>query len=262
MNLHIDTPIKKILNSLSEKLSQNNSLDELIRLYLSYGLNIKIGAEIEFYNPENQKIQNYHVTTERGNNQYEINIDPTSPKDAALQIRNCINILEKKSGILLSPKPLKYDYGNSIQINISIWDKKENNIFNNQDILEKSCDILCSYMLDSFLIFAPIAECYDRFESSFMAPVNVSKGHNNRTTAIRIPSIGAKRIEYRLGAYPADPNLMIYILLKQLAEYLIYKKESKEYEIIFGRASNRQYALEALPKNLEEAERLFTKSLF
>ena len=257
MNLHIDTHSNKILKSLSEKLLQNNSLEELYRLYISMGLDIKIGAEIEFYNTKNQKIQNYHVTAERGKNQYEISIDPESPNDSILKINDCINMLKNKEGILLDPKPFEHDYGNSIQINISVWDKRGNNIFNNQNILEKSCDMLCSYMLDSFLIFAPIEECYNRFEAIFMAPVNVSKGHNNRTTAIRIPAIGEKRIEYRLGAYPSDPMLMIYILLKQLAEYLIYKKESKKYEIIFGNALDGQYDLKSFPKNLKEAEEIF-----
>jgi glutamine synthetase len=128
-----------------------------------------------------------------------------------------------------------------------------NNPFDNPILLSHCCDILCENMLSSFLIFAPTEECYKRFDGNFLAPTNVSKGFNNRTTALRIPSIGAKRIEYRIGAHPADPFLMVYTLLSQLKMVLIDGGVGRNYDFIYGNAHDAQYELEKFPTSLEDA---------
>ncbi len=222
-------------------------------LYTEKGLMPVIGAEIEFYcygQEDIRQIGNYLVKKEKGYCQYEINIEPSDPIMAIANIEQCFKVLEdhsKKLDIHLSPKPFKNDYGNSLQLHVSFGD-----LFNDPQILSDCCDILCENMLDSFLIFAPTEECYTRFDGKFLTPTNVSKGFNNRTTALRIPPTGAKRIEYRIGSYPADPFLMVYIILDQLKEILIYRKKVNPQNFIYGNAYDEQYQLVKFPISLEE----------
>ena len=242
--------------NLAENLKSNKSLEKLLEIYLSKSLTPIIGAEIEFYcygYEDIANIEKYAVKKEKGRFQYEINIEPAEPIEALRKIYECFWILEaniEKYNIKLAPKPFKEDYGNALQLHINFLNEKEVNLFDDSNILSSCCDILCEKMLGSLSVFAPTAECYERFDKNFLAPTNVSKGFNNRTTALRIPPIGPKRIEYRVGAYPADPYQMIYVILNQLKEVVIDKKAPKKYEFIYGNAFDEQYELVVFPKNL------------
>ena len=52
---------------------------------------------------------------------------------------------------------------------------------------------------------------YQRIEPRFMAPVNLSWGGNNRTTAIRIPGTNKlnRRIEFRVPSANCNPGKVI-----------------------------------------------------
>ena len=248
-----------MLLNLTEKLKLNKSLENLIEIYSNNSLIPIIGAEIEFYclGYENlERVGEYNVKEEKGKCQYEINIEHSEVLLAIANISNCFRSLENnidEYNIKLSPKPFVDDYGNALQLHINFLDNHGMNLFDNHLILSSCCDALCERMQESFLIFAPTEECYERFDQKFMSPTHVSKGFNNRSTAIRIPSIGEKRIEYRIGSYPADPYLMVYAILSQLKEVIIEKKIIKKYEFIYGNAYDEQYHLEMLPQNLRIA---------
>ena len=65
------------------------------------------------------------------------------------------------------------------------------------------------------LIFAPNSNSYGRFIEGSHAPTNINWGHENRTTAIRIPGgpPSARRIEHRVSGGDANPYLVIAVIL-------------------------------------------------
>ena len=113
----------------------------------------------------------------------------------------------------------------------------------------------------SFLIFAPTAESYDRFSKGYMAPTHISYGHNNRTTALRIPNHNP-RIEYRLGSPICNPHLMLYALFLQLEQAFANPANITKQPIIYGNAYDEQYHLQKLPANLFEAYECFAKDMY
>ena len=90
-----------------------------------------------------------------------------------------------------------------------------------------------------------------------MAPINISWGGNNRTTAIRVPDSKPefRRIELRVPSANASLEKVIAFILIGALHGL--KNENLYYERIYGNAFDEQYALQLLPKDLKEAENIF-----
>ncbi len=96
-------------------------------------------------------------------------------------------------------------------------------------------------------IFAPSPESYARFVAGSNAPLTVSWGANNRTTAIRLPDSAHdnKRIEHRVAGADADPEHVIAAILKGL--YSGLKNRVDPGPQIYGDASLPMYGLQAFP---------------
>jgi glutamine synthetase len=150
-----------------------------------------------------------------------------------------------------------------------LHDKQGNNLFakkGDEDetaIMRYAIAGLLSNMLQDFHIFAPNPESYARFSAAPLregvynnAPINVSWGGNNRTTAIRIPASTAypnnRHIEHRVSGADANPHKVIAAILEGAKRGLLNKQEPPAK--IWGDAAHKQYApLPAFPKTLEEA---------
>jgi glutamine synthetase len=65
------------------------------------------------------------------------------------------------------------------------------------------------------LVFAPHATSYDRLVPGAHAPTGIAWAHENRTTALRVPSGGpaARRIEHRVAGGDINPYLFLTAVL-------------------------------------------------
>ena len=238
---------------------------------------------------QNQGIQISTIEVEEGKKQYEINFVPTTNlleltdnilaiKDIAIKIAS-----NNKLEVLFDAKPYAdNEPGNGMHINISLLDEKKNNIFASNQIIENII-LLNSLagllnLLPASLVFVTRREDFLRFKpkielpkdqlrhrcNSTNAPVNVSWGINNRTTALRVTNTQqgnkARRIEHRVPAANANPYLAIMAILHAM-EYGIMNKLSPAPQI-WGNAFDQQYSLQPLPINMMEAIKYYHGSSF
>ena len=242
------------LNIDHYKLSDSKAKYNLLKGledYFKSELNIipRLGAELEFYLTGIDDITllankiNHPIKQEKGNNQYEVNLDPS--QDIA-QYAKRIRIIRQKiidSAILLggsadfSSKPFADDYGNSMHIHLN---------FIGRDDIEKYAQILCYYLPETLGYFLPKSEDYNRLDHRFMAPTHVSYGGNNRTVAIRIPDSIPKRLEHRVASASADPALVIYAILQSIKNGLEHPELIPPLEKTHGNAWEEQYGLKKL----------------
>ncbi len=145
----MDKDINYAEPKLSENIDTYNQLAELVSDFNSnFSLTPVIGAELEFYlSPEVsieklEKAIGMKIKAERGANQYEIDLDPTSnlvkiAKDIDNIRKKITKSAKKLKGMAdFLPKPFPNDFGSSLHIHIN---------FLEDDDIEKYANILCSY---------------------------------------------------------------------------------------------------------------------
>jgi glutamine synthetase len=222
-----------------------------------------IGAEIEFCALDadlekikkvcsDKKIDIWDVKKEEGDLQWEVSIAhkpaPIIIASSIMQIRQSFNDAD------FSAMPSKCEYGNSLQIHVSLLNKDFKNIFekNGEDeseYMKYSVGGLLKTMPENMNIFAPYDKCYERFEKDRNAPSTISWGGNNRTVAIRLPATSLenhnRRIEHRVAAADCDPYLVIAAILDGIL-YGLLNKIMPETDKIYGDASLEMYDLTKL----------------
>lgn len=235
-----------------------------------------VAAEIEFYCDSPLKaeicnqllaeanIETYGLEPERGDNQYELALKkPTIPLTAAQHIEAIKKLFPQAN---FAAKPYPDQPGSGLHIHLSLHDKSGMNVFAKKDDEEETITMryviagLLETMLDNFAIFAPNKESYARFSNAALregvynnAPINVSWGGNNRTTAIRIPASTAnpkgRHIEHRVSGADANPHAVIAAILFGAQKGILAQKEPPPK--IWGNAADTQYApLPAFPKEI------------
>ena len=123
--------------------------------------------------------------------------------------------------IIFRPKPFLETYGSSMDFYLSLYNDKDHNVFSDDTINTNmflnnvTNSILLILNQSLYLICGDNFEEYSRFTPNFMAPVNISWGSNNRTTAVRIPDsdINSRRLEFRIPSASCDPQKIIFFLL-------------------------------------------------
>ncbi len=182
---------------------------------------------------------------------------------------------------LFHAKPYENLPGCGLHIHIGIDDMNGNSVMQRpgergsrgeeSEIMQYAIGGLCATMLKNFIHFAPTEESYLRFcakrnelenvqnplATHNNAPINVSWGGNNRTTAIRIPvssyDESTRHIEHRVSGSDADPQAVINAVLEGI--YIGIKEKISPPEKIYGNAFDKQYDfLKPFPKTLEEAK--------
>lgn len=246
-----------------------------------------ISAEVEFYlsgephdvekSLKDNGIETYGLEKERGEGQYEIAIkNPAPPEVIAAQIAQ----IKEITGGDFRGKPFADRPGSGLHIHVSLHDKAGGNLFakprgedGETELMRHAIGGLLATMGEAFVIFAPTVEDYARYTARFNpaepeegrynnAPVNVSWGGNNRTTAIRIPASTAyphnRHIEHRVASAAADPESVIAAILLGAQHGITHRIDPGEK--IFGNAYDAQYShLPPFPKTLEEARELYYK---
>lgn len=243
-----------------------------------------ISAELEFYldsdgdwiekELEINKIETYGLERERGAGQFELAIkNPNTPE----KILNQIETIKKITKGDFRAKPFPDRPGSGLHIHISLLGKDGKNLFMKPRGMEEETPEmlwavggLLERMLQDFTIFAPNEDSYARFTAEFNpqepeegrynnAPVNVSWGGNNRTTAIRIPASSSypnlRHIEHRVAGADADAGAVIAAIVEAVEHGIVNKilPPAKTH----GNAFDKQYAdLKPFPKTLEEAKKL------
>lgn len=247
---------------------------------------IKIGCELEFFllGANSQSLNDFiaelskkkwRVEKERGALQIEVKTDFTADLEALCrdleEKKKIIKNLAKKQNFIASftAQPFADDCGSALQFNISLHDKNDKNLFDEDpEILQNSIDSLLSATNQILPILAPQQEDYLRFsrelnrklfaQGKFSAPINLSFGNNNRTCAIRIAKgESKKRLEYRVASANANPRLCISALIFALAT-----KSVEKFAPTFGNAFDEQFELKPIIQSLDEAKEEFRKSIF
>ncbi|MDC8784827.1 glutamine synthetase family protein [Roseateles koreensis] len=158
---------------------------------------------------------------EVGVTQYEINLthgDPLTMADQAFLFKYAAKEVALKHGLnaVFMAKPMAGQAGSSMHLHQSVLDVQGHNIFSLPDG-SASPEFghfiagLQRYSPDLMLVYAPFVNSYRRYVTGSQAPVNFHWGHDNRTTALRVPisSAANRRVENRVAGADANPYLAI-----------------------------------------------------
>ncbi|WP_323737755.1 type I glutamate--ammonia ligase [Candidatus Trichorickettsia mobilis] len=266
---------------LSDHLQKHKLLEYIATQFIrEYKLIPCIGVEIEFYLSDQINIVEFEnrlgisVKKEKGKNQFEIDLAPTTELINYIQQINSIrvnisNIASQLNGHAdFRSKPFINDYGNAMHFHISFintlnYHPHAGMILKLDDsFFTHAARSLCHFMLDSLLIFLPEEEDYLRLNKRFMAPTHVSFGGNNRTVAIRIPDLLPRRLEHRLASSLVDPYIAIFTILKSIYRGLQDPQIIRNIPKIYGNAFDAQYNLTPLPISRKHAQEIFDPSFF
>ena len=211
------------------------------------------------------------ASSEYAPGQFEINLKHTSDvlksADDATLLRRTIKETALKHGHEASflSKPFVFQTGSGMHVHLSLYDKNNNNIFENikeegSEQLAHSIAGLQNTTYESFLIFAPNLNAYRRFQPNQYVPVNNSWGPNNRSVAFRIPSSekGSKRIEHRVSGAEANPYLVLAAILGGIHLGLVNKMQPSKFRIDNACTDKDP----AMPKSIEKSIELFESSNF
>jgi len=159
---------------------------------------------------------------ENGAAQLEINFNHGDPLDLADQVfvfKRTVRETAQKYGMYATfmAKPMQNEPGSALHLHQSILDKKTGkNIFcgddgNPTEAMMHYIAGLQRYTPELISFYAPNVNSYRRLAPDISAPINLSWGFDNRTTAFRVPSSTPEnlRIENRFPGADANPYLAI-----------------------------------------------------
>ncbi len=234
-------------------------------------------------------IKPWQMSREVAPGQFEVALQPTPAAQSAEEIEKLKTIIIETAALYerkvsFSAKPYEDLPGCGLHIHIGVDDLNGESVFEREGkrgnkpeetaVMKNIVAGLCSTMLKNFIYFAPNELSYLRFTSARNkspaidgnplqaynnAPVNVSWGGNNRTTAIRIPESSydesTRHIEHRVAGADANPADVIEKILEGI--YAGLKDNLQPFPKTYGNAFDKQYNyLQAFPKTLEEAKKL------
>ena len=228
---------------------------------------VEIGIELEFYITNNNQnldivkelkkiitdVEN--IEEERGNNQFEIKTKPYTNISQLVndykKIKETLNSFCAKNNLIINYEalPFKEDCGSALQLNISLLDKNNQNLFArkniNGNLVESDLLLSCiGGLLDNLnnnlLLYINNKKSLERFDleqnikiknlNKYPAPTFVSWGINNRSCAIRVPTPSNikdfkeyilkdnrhRRIEFRIPSADADLKLVLIGVLTSI----------------------------------------------
>ena len=261
---------------------------QLLRLRQDFGVYPVCASEIEFYIPGSQQadvamlyraindlcsqenILLADIGAERGHEQHEISLQPADPLKIAHDTERLKQIVrqccaERGLSSNYAAKPWPSEPGSGLHIHLHLADCEGKNLFYKKDdiisdILKFSIGGMMHWLPDSFAVFAPYAESYDRFVPGSNTPVTASWGANNRTVAIRLPDSAPenKHIEHRVSGADAPVAPVIAVLLAAMHYGIVHRSEPGAQ--IYGDAALGMYNLPAFFTSLEEARSAFNSS--
>lgn len=164
--------------------------------------------------------------SEAGRGQFEIDVahqpDALKAADDAWLFKMAARGLARSNGYAASfmAKPYADGPGNGMHVHFSVLDRGGRNLFDDgtpagSDRMRHAVAGLLAAGPAATLICAPHANSYDRLVPGAHCPTGLAWGHENRTTALRIPSGpgAARRIEHRVAGGDANPYLLLAAIL-------------------------------------------------
>ncbi len=159
---------------------------------------------------------------ENGAAQLEINFNHGDPLDMADQVfvfKRTVRETAQRHNMYATfmAKPMQKEPGSALHIHQSILSLETGkNIFNGRDD-EPTAELmhyiagLQRYTPDLISFYAPNVNSYRRLARDISAPINLSWGYDNRTTAFRVPDSTPenRRVENRFPGADANPYLAI-----------------------------------------------------
>ena len=214
----VPRPIRSPLNGRRFDRDTILSIDEIEQLE---------GFFVDVYRAcEQQGIPVEAASAENGPCQFEINLrhadDPLRAADDAVYLKRLIRGMARKHGHVATfmAKPYGSRSGNSMHTHFSLLDENDVNLFDDgtkagSDMLRSAIGGLLHAMQELMLVHAPHVNSYRRFQNNSLAPMQASWGHENRTTAIRIPGgpTSSRRLEHRISGADANPYLVLAAVL-------------------------------------------------
>ena len=199
---------RAILSGQGYSIAGVNEFDELIDDI--YHFSEKQGLDIDT------------LIHEEGPAQLEINLrhgDPIELADQVFMFKRTIREAALKHGIYATfmAKPMQGQAGSAMHIHQSVIEiNTGRNLFSNTDGSASKeffsfIGGMQKYVPKALSMMAPYVNSYRRLTPDMSAPVNNAWGHDNRTTAFRVPVSEpvARRVENRLPSSDANPYLAL-----------------------------------------------------
>jgi len=145
--------------------------------------------------------------------------DAVHQADAIATFRLSAQAIGRRHGLtpIFVPMPMSDYEGNSQHYHISLWQDGENALYN-PDGSEGVADVayhfiggILEHAKGLTVLCAPTVNSYKRLQPGMWAPINISYGHDNASTMIRIPTPREEgtRVEVRVPDNSANPYLSI-----------------------------------------------------
>ena len=173
------------------------------------------------------------------------------------------------------PKPLNGQNGSGMHIHQSLWKNGDNLFYEKNDayhLSEAARRYIAGIMQHSREISAVLSQwtnSYKRLIEGYEAPVYVAWGQRNRSAYIRVPEYRSgkekdTRIELRSPDPACNPYLAIACMfmsgLTGIQEKYKLPEPVEENIYIMGHSRKKSLNIETLPRNLDEAVRIMSKS--
>lgn len=211
------------------------------------------------------------IVKENAPAQFEINMahgdDVMLLADQIIRMQRGIRTVASRFGLIASfmPKPMDDEAGNGMHVHCSLLEERGANVFNDgsehgSELLHAAVAGCIELMPDSMLIFAPSFNAYRRFQAGNHAPTVPTWGHDNRTTALRIPAgpPSAKRIEHRVAGADANPYLALAVVLAGILHGMENKLKPPAH--VEGNAWDMEHDVPNLPNLMSVAIDRFSQS--
>ncbi len=170
-------------------------------------------------------VKNHHEVASNG--QVEITSKSMNPVDLSdfIQIfkffAKKIAALNDHMAIFLA-KPFPWDNGSGMHIHVSLW-KNGKNIFYDPNG-EKGLSKYARYFIGGLIkhgkslsaIVSPTINSYRRLVPGYEAPVLLTWGYGNRSTAVRVPVVNNSPDKIRIEYRPPDPTANPYLALSAI----------------------------------------------
>ncbi len=228
----------------------------------------KIGIESEYD----------HHEVAHGQHEIDLNyLNALEMADTCMLFRYTVKKVARMHNLYATfmPKPLNGQNGSGMHVHQSLWRGEKNLFFekkNHYHLSTMARQYIAGIMLHSREISAVLSQwtnSYKRLIEGYEAPVYVAWGQRNRSAYIRVP-------EYQLGKEQAtrielrspDPACNLYLAfacmfmsgLKGIRENYKLADSVEDNIYIMSNAKQKTLNIKTLPRNLEEAVKIMSKS--
>ena len=170
------------------------------------------------------------IISEYAPGQYELTLKHQNnllkAADDIIRLKRIIRSQSRAHGVTacFMAKPMEGASGSGMHFHVSMYDKKNKNIFSEKSKnnlnpkLLNALGGLTKTMGESMLVFAPNANSWRRLVLGSYAPVTPNWGLDNRSVAFRIPSSSSmnRRIEHRVSGVDANPYLVALTVISAI----------------------------------------------